>query len=300
MTARFKGHGEKRRTQMKILILGTGKTGTTAMVYKVAGGLPNCRAFSGGRPGKYIGDYENAVYKHTYEERKGKSFDLFRDHLKKEHYDRKIWMARDPRDAAVSRMLYRWNRGYKGRKKQYETHLELVLKKEKAPRSIPFSEICRHTGHNGGPVSAEQVAEEERVRYERMHDFVSDPGKDWFLFKYEDMVAGNFSALNDYLGFGVQADAVVPSSSGKAKVIRKKATGDWRHWFTEEDVALFKTAYLPYMKLIGYDCDDWAISENPVIEPEYASVYMRNLARKAAKNSILRYLDPIVHRFKGR
>ncbi len=56
---------------MKVLILGTGKTGTTVMVYKVSGGLPNCHAFSGGHPGKYIGDYENAVYKHTYEERKG-------------------------------------------------------------------------------------------------------------------------------------------------------------------------------------------------------------------------------------
>ena len=92
---------------MKVLILGLGKSGTTGMVYKVAGGLPNCHAFSGGKPGKYTGDYENAVYKHTYEERKGKSFDLYRRHLEKEHYDRKIWMARDPRDVAVSRMLYR-------------------------------------------------------------------------------------------------------------------------------------------------------------------------------------------------
>ena len=49
---------------MKILILGLGKSGTTAMLYKVAGGLPNCQAFSGGKPGKYLGDYENAVYKH--------------------------------------------------------------------------------------------------------------------------------------------------------------------------------------------------------------------------------------------
>ena len=283
---------------MKILILGTGKTGTTAMVYKVAGGLPNCRAFSGGSPGKYIGDYENAVYKHTYEERKGKSFDLFREHLKNEHYDRKIWMARDPRDAAVSRMLYRWNRGYKGRKKQYETHLELVLKKEKEPGSISLSEICRNTGHNGWPISTEQVVAEERVRYEHMHDFASNLGSDWFLFKYEDMVANNFEALNDYCGFKVQADAVVPSSSGKAKVIRKKATGDWRHWFTEEDVKLFKTAYVPYMELIGYDINDWTLCENPVIEPEYSSVYMRNIAHKATKNSILRYLDPIVHRLK--
>jgi hypothetical protein len=53
---------------MKIFILGVGKSGTTALVYKVAGGLPNCQAFSGGPPGKYVGDYENAVYKHTYEE----------------------------------------------------------------------------------------------------------------------------------------------------------------------------------------------------------------------------------------
>ena len=34
---------------MKILILELGKSGTTAMVYKVAGGLPNCQAFSGGK-----------------------------------------------------------------------------------------------------------------------------------------------------------------------------------------------------------------------------------------------------------
>ena len=110
---------------MKILILGLGKSGTTAMVYKVAGGLPNCQAFSGGPPGKYLGDFENAVYKHTYEESKGKSFELFREHLEKEHYDRKIWMARDPRDVAVSRMLYRWQRGYKGQKDQYLAHQTL-------------------------------------------------------------------------------------------------------------------------------------------------------------------------------
>jgi len=281
---------------MKILILGTGKTGTTAMVYKVAGGLPNCRAFSGGHPGKYIGDYENAVYKHTYEERKGKSFDLFRDHLKKEHYDRKIWMARDPRDAAVSRMLYRWHSGFKGKKKQYEAHLDLVLKKERDPASIPFHEICRYTGHNGAPRTSEQVVEEERQRNQQMHDFVSDLTDDWLLFKYEDMVANNFDALNDYLGFNVRADAVVPSSSGKAKVIRKKAIGDWRHWFTAEDITRFKPAYLPYLKLLGYDCEDWRLEPNPLIEPQYSSEYMQNLVRKATKNSLLRYLDPVIQR----
>jgi len=281
---------------MKILILGTGKTGTTAMVYKVAGGLPNCHAFSGGYPGKHIGDYENAVYKHTYEERKGKSFDVFREHLSKEHYDRKIWMARDPRDAAVSRMLYRWHRGFSGRKKQYQAHLDLVLKKEKAPHSTPFFEICRYTGHNGWPRTADQVIEEEQHRYEQMLKFVKILEDDWFFLTFENMVENKLDDLNAYLGFEVQSDAEVPSSSGKAKVIRKKASGDWRHWFTAEDITLFKPAFTPYMEFIGYDCEDWNLDPQPIIEPEYSSVYMQSLPRKAAKNKILRFFDPIVQR----
>jgi hypothetical protein len=274
---------------MKVLILGTGKTGTTVMVYKVSGGLPNCHAFSGGHPGKYIGDYENAVYKHTYEERKGKSFEVFKEHLNKEQYDRKIWMARDPRDAAVSRMLYRWHRGFKGQKKQYQAHLDLLLKKEKDPSSIPFIELGRYSGHNGWPRTVEQVVEEEQHRYEQMVKFVKELADDWFLFSFEDMVEGKFEALNNYLGFEVLADAAVPSTSRHAKVIRKKASGDWRYWFTEEDVELLKPAFTPYMELIGYDCNDWNLSSQPVIEPEYSSVYMQSLPGKALKNNIWRY-----------
>ena len=96
---------------MKILILGRGKSGTTAILFKVAGGLPDCRAFSGGDIGKHLGDYENAVYKQTYSERKGRTLNAYREHATEIGYDRKIWMARDPRDAAVSRMLFRWHKG---------------------------------------------------------------------------------------------------------------------------------------------------------------------------------------------
>jgi hypothetical protein len=282
---------------MKVFILGTGKTGTTAMVYKVAGGLPNCRAFSGGHPGKRVRNYENAVYKHTYEERKGKNIDTFMEHLNKEHYDRKIWMARDPRDAAVSRMLYRWHRGYGGCKEQFDKHLELVLKKEQDPRSIPFSEICRYSGHDG-PRTVAAVLDEERRRYEQMSAFVKRLGSDWILFTFEDMVEKKFDVLNQYLGFEVQADANVPSASGKAKVIRKKDSGDWRHWFTQEDVELFKPAFLPYMELIGYDCSDWTPDPNPVIEPEFSSVYMQKLPPMVLKNKILHYCDVVIQKLK--
>jgi hypothetical protein len=278
---------------MKVMILGTGKSGTTALVFKVAGGLPNCQAFSGGRPGKYIDDYENAVYKHTYEESKGKSFELFREHLKKEHYDRKIWIARDPRDVAVSRMLYRWQKGSEEHKEQYQAHLQLVLQKEKDPRSIPFYEICRYIGYKGWPTSTEEVIEQERVRYQRMGDFVKSLGEDWFLFTFEDMVGTKYDALNTYLGFSVEEDAEIPTSTKKAKVVRKKSTGDWRHWFTEDDVEHFKPAYTPYMEVIGYDCQDWTLSPEPVIEPEYSSMYMQRLAQGKSSKAKLSFTDRI-------
>jgi len=285
---------------MKIMILGTGKSGTTALVYKVAGGLPNCQAFSGGRPGKYIGDYENAVYKHTYQERKGKTFNLYEEHLQKENYDRMIWIARDPRDAAVSRMLYRWHRGYSGNKNQYKAHLELVQKKEQNPRSIPFHFICRYAGHNGWPITVEQVVEEEQVRYQNMVDFVKTLSEDWYLFTYENMVGKNFDGLNEYLGFEVEADGEVPKSTGKVKVVRKKAVGDWRHWFTEEDVEIYKPVYKSYMKLIGYDLEDWYLSPNPIIEPEYSSMYMKSLPRMKTGASIRSFKDLILRLFGKR
>jgi hypothetical protein len=277
---------------MKICIFGIGKSGTTALLFKVAGGLPKCQAFSGGKPGEHVADYENAVYKYTYSERKGKTFDRFREHFEQERYDRHIWIARDPRDAAVSAMLYRWHKGYKEREDQYRAHLDLVRQKEKDPRSVSFAEICRFAGHGAFPVSVEQIVEEERTRYGRMADFVRLLGGDWFLFKYEDMVDGRFDALNRYLGFAVREEEEV--GTAYRKVVRRKQYGDWRHWFTAEDVRLYKPAYSPYMEAVGYDVDDWALSPDPVIEPRYASEYMQSLPGQAPRHKLLRFVDEVV------
>jgi hypothetical protein len=285
---------------MKVLILGLGKSGTTGMVYKVAGGLPNCHAFSGGKPGKYTGNYENAVYKHTYEERKGKDFEIYRKHFARFHYDRKVWMARDPRDAAVSRILYRFHKGLLFNRKQFEAYYDLILKKEQNPRAVPFIEICRYADHLKWPVSREHVINEERVRYSRMRDFVRSLGDEWYLFKYEDMVSGNFADVNRYLGFELKSEAEVPKGTGKEKVVRKKAFGDWRHWFTEEDVALFKPAYLPYMEAIGYDVNDWAPASEPSIEPQFSSVYVKNLASTGHANIAKRFYDNLMQRYYAR
>jgi hypothetical protein len=149
-------------------------------------------------------------------------------------------------------------------------------------------------------MTTEEVVEKERVRYQRMGDFVKSLGSEWFIFKYEDMIEKNYNGLQEYLGFEIKDEAEIPTTTKKAKVARKKAYGDWRHWYTGEDLDLFKPAYLPYMELVGYDCDDWTLSPNPVIEPEYSSIYIKELVRKNTLHTILSLKDQVLRPFGKR
>ncbi|MEJ2165373.1 MAG: hypothetical protein P8X90_07585 [Desulfobacterales bacterium] len=274
---------------MKILILGRGKSGTTALLFKMASGLPNCQVFSGGHPGEKKADSENVIFKYTYSERKGKTFEVYRRHIAGENYDRKIWMARDPRDVAVSRTLFVWHKGTKGNRRQYKEYLRLLEQKERDPMSIPFHVLCRYTELGRWPLTTEEVVEGEATRHQRMSDFVKSLGSDWLVFKYEDMLAHNYQMLNTYLGFEVSDTAQVPSTTVKSKVARKKGKGDWRSWFTDEDIRLFRPAYLPYLNTIGYDGDDWTLQSEPGIEPEFSSMYVKRLVRQNTKNRIRKF-----------
>jgi hypothetical protein len=284
---------------MKIFVLGHGKSGTTVFLYKVAGGLSGCQAFAGNDPGKHLGDYENAVYKHTYNERKDRTFEIYSQHVREVDYDRMIWMARDPRDVAISEMLYRWHKGHRGQKKQYQAYLDLVQQKEQDPASVSLHEICRYIGQNNWPISLEEVLERERFRYQRMHKFVKNLGSEWFVFRYEDMIDQNFGDLNKYLGFEIKDDAEIPQTTKKSKVLRKKAYGDWRQWFTEQDVDFYKPVYSPYMDTIGYNINDWALTPEPVISPEFSSLYVKRLIQKNTKNNILKIKDKLINIFKS-
>ena len=272
---------------MKILILGLGRSGTTALLYKIAGGLPGCRTFSGGTPGRNTYHGANAIFKFTYNENKGRSLELYGKHVSEVPYDRKIWIARDPRDNAVSRLLFQWYRGSKKAKEQYRACLALVLKKEGKPESVPFYSLFRFRGITAFSLNLDQVVEDERRIYGRMCSFVKTLGKDWFVFKYEDMVDQNFERLNAYLGFKVNDMGVGKLTK---KVVRTKSKENWCHWFTQEDVDIFRPVYKPYMDLIGYDSNDWQLSPRQVIEPEYASIYMKRLARRRVVDSLRKFV----------
>jgi hypothetical protein len=268
---------------MKIVILGKGKSGTTALFHMVAATFPECRPVLGGfrahtreRARRNRNPNDSFACKFTYNEKKGRSFDAVMRHVADEGYEKKIWVARDPRDNAVSDALFRW-RGRHGKSVgQYRACLPLVQRKERDPSAVPFHEIYRYTGDPGGPETPEELVAAEGARYRRMCEFVGSLGSDWFIFKYEDLVDQNFAELSAFLERKVRADAEIPRDD-QVKA-RTKSYGDWRNWFVEEDIRIFEPIYTPYMDLVGYDSSDWSLNPNPTIDPALASEYMKRLS----------------------
>jgi hypothetical protein len=271
---------------LKIVILGKGKSGTTVLVHMIAAAFPECRAVPGGfrahvreRRGAGAAD-DSFVCKFTYSDKKGRSFDAVMRHIAEEGYDKKIWVTRDPRDNVVSDALFRWRRRHGKSGRQFRACLPLVERKERDPHSVAFHEIHRYTGDPSGVQTLEQMIENERTRYQRMTDFVAGLGSDWLIFKYEDLVDENFAALSGYLGREIRASTGLPQED--LVKVRTKSYGDWRNWFTAEDVRIFAPLYAPYMELVGYDPSDWELAPDPVIDPETASAYMRRIAAEGS------------------
>jgi len=266
---------------LKVVILGKGKSGTTVLVHMIAAAFPECRAVTGGfnvhareRRDAAAGD-ESFVCKFTYNDKKGRSFDAVMRHIVEEGYDKKIWVTRDPRDNAVSDALFRWRRRHGKSRRQFRACVPLVERKEGDPRSVAFHEIHRYTGDPGGPETLEQMVANEGRRYREMTEFVRRLGSDWLIYKYEDLVDEELSPLSDYLGREIRSSSELPDAD-RVKA-RTKSYGDWRNWFTEEDVRVFAPLYSPYMELVGYDAEDWRLASDPVIDPAKASHYMRRI-----------------------
>jgi hypothetical protein len=276
---------------MKIVVLGKGKSGTSALLQMIGNAFPECRSIHGGLKaharGRTRSDADrdaNIAAKFTHNDAKGRTFDVIAEHVAREGYDKKIWVARDPRDNAVSDALYRWRRRHGRSQRQFRACLDAVEKKEKDPRSVAFNEINRFTGDPGGPLTLDEMLAVEFTRYRRMCQFIRGLGDDWFIFKYEDLVDGNLGALSAYLGREVRAGGEL---AGEDRVkARTKSYGDWRNWFLAEDVVLFEPIFSDYMGLVGYDATDWALPDDPRIDPALASRYMRRIASEPGVSAL--------------
>jgi hypothetical protein len=103
--------------------------------------------------------------------------------------------------------------------------------------------------------------------------------------RYEDFIAGRLGAPSAYLGLDIDNSAA--ASPWLAHILRSGESGDWRHWFTEEDVTAYRPYVTHYMKRFEYP-DDWVLADDPSISPETASGYIEGKYRSRRRQQAQR------------
>ncbi|MET0384284.1 MAG: hypothetical protein ABW032_12765 [Burkholderiaceae bacterium] len=259
---------------MRCLIVGTAKSGTTALLALVGQAMasprlfvedpleevvPALRAQAGDGVAKVIfgNEPEAAIVRFA------------------EAFDRRVLLLRDPRDQLVSSLLYMVASSPARLADQafLDRFSALLRAKQADPASVDFGAIVRLFESDErsfvGRVLSLQAA---------FGRFVADVGAGagiaWHLVRYEDFVAGRLDALSRYLGRPLSAGVDVPPEY--ARVARTKSTGDWRHWFTPADVAALRPAYDPLLRSLGYAVE-WTPAPVPRIAPEHSWGYLDRL-----------------------
>ncbi len=258
---------------LRVLIVGLAKSGTSILTYRIAEAIPDSKIFFEPNGAKGFNNLD--LHLKICENNKAVTKCLFPWHDKQDKenikkisrlYEKKIWIIRDPRDNIISNYLYMWNTSYNAPKEKFEAALKMTQEKEKNPTSIPFYQLFKTLNDPGLFVTKQ---------YDAILRQVVEMQSEWHILKYEDLVSGNLEALNNYLGLEVNTTATVPENLNR--VVRSKKSGNWREWFTEEDIKFYKPIMEKYLDFFNYDADDWVLSAQPELSSEKGSEYMNKL-----------------------
>jgi len=257
------------KSDRRVLIVGLAKSGTSILAYRIANGLPGAKLNF--EPGGATGliDYDNHRELCMHEKVVTKSLFPYHSKVKwnilSKIYDKKIFIVRDPRDNIISNFFYIWNHGHNPSPEKFEKAYTEVLKKEEDP-SLPFHKCIM------GTIRPKRFLEKT---YLPVIDFKKNHSKNWHILKYEDLMDGNVDALNEYLGFEIKQDAEV--SKAFKRVVRSKAYGSWRNYFSARDVARYKPFMNRILKNLNYNHEDWKLNNPQELDPAVGSEYMKKL-----------------------
>lgn len=258
---------------MRLLIVGEGKSGTTALMKSAAAAIPHAQESFEPLHLRDVTPTGPVVAKKLLA-----SWDPTEaDYLSS--YDRIVYIVRDPRDRLVSHLLYdAYNRGQNLTDPQTKRWIKAISRKVARPTANP---IVRLMDIWWQMTDADLLQSYIRSMW-RMSSFRREFGDQVFTYKYEDLVAARFDELNHYLSLEL-APATV--SGDEQRVLRSGTDGDWRHWFTSIDVNVFRSSTTKWLRRHGYDHHDWELAETPAIDPDTSTKYVRDLLRQVRSGS---------------
>jgi len=155
-------------------------------------------------------------------------------------WDRRLFLSRDPRDRLVSAWCYQFyeNKSLWGR-------VRPMLERKHDGERVPLVQLMS-TGPVNPGTECERIRECLRFREECGFPFAD--------VAYEDAL------------LGVSVDGIrvtladVPAAYSRVK--RTATYGEWKNWFTEEDVLIFRPLFEEFMYVTCY-APDWELSDEP-------------------------------------
>lgn len=250
----------------KILIVGAPKTGTTALFFNIKNSLPDntdCLF----EPTEFIPGQYN-------QNKSVLAKILLSAHCNYDSFitfDKKVFICRDPRDTLLSNLLYKIGFHFKENnidEDGLKSFYSVLKKKENKPPSVAFHELLNHfTGASDSIIKGFERSIEFLLKY-----------TNHFLLKYEDFCTGNIQELENYLEIRLSSNRNVDKEY--SRVTRTKSFGNWRDWFTKDDIAYLTPIVDKYMKRFDYDTNDWKLNNNPVILSEHGTIYFNTIVNQ--------------------
>ncbi len=200
-------------------------------------------------------------------------------------FDRIVKILRDPRDQAISSFLYNfYHLAEDGRAsaEQMQELLALVRAKELNPGAISFTQLCAELNRIlrwKGYSSVWLMTESGLVAHRAFWELLCSLGNSGYFLRYEDFMRGALAGLEAYLGFSLTSRREV-GEFGRTK--RSASWGNWREFFTAEDVAVLRPLLGDLLAEMGYA--DWELRPVGKLNSAHFSEYLLRLLREAQSN----------------
>lgn len=262
-----------------VLIVGASKTGTTGLYASVRAAYRNAghavRAFFEPARAEQV---DNAfrfapdvpvVVKVTLQR-------LERTGFESAAFERRLTTVRDPRDIAISALLFRPVTAKAVRRidqATLEVFLAALQRKEADPSSISVRELFElqaSLGISGPPSGVLKGVLDRHVALTERCDF--------HVVKYEQFVRNELTEVSAYLGLPIH-NVPTATSSLFGHIARAGGSGDFRQWFRDDDLAYFNDLFRDEITTFGYTLD---VALEPVraLDPATGSEYVRSRYRQ--------------------
>ena len=271
---------------MNVLVFGQGKSGTTVISKAIQHSLPGAAYLMEPKSEEAISSNaaRHQVVKILYGQWKSNLAGLTRilRHESTTRFDRIVKIIRDPRDQAISFLLYNFYSNAQDKRASDEQLLEIIAlfrEKEQRPTAISFTDLCAGVNRIlrwNGFLSSWLLTESGLVANRDYWNYLTSFQEFGYLMKYETFMEGDVTGLESYLRVKLSPNREV-GEFGRTK--RSASWGNWREFFTPEDVELLRPLTGDLLNEMGYP--DWQLQPVEHLNPEHFSGYLVKLMREA-------------------